>query len=390
MATTTNTTENKRAVNINKGELSELYAVVNILSEGSIDVVDGDLNCINQRLRFDRLTPLCFNSPIFFEIDHQRGNVVIDHQGQKTVIRQRDLLENSQNLLQLIRKSKRIIRRDAEEILSVRNLLKLSSIKAAAQSPYDFIATVALQNIYGQHTLGFSIKSQLGAASTLLNANNLNSAIRYRVVRTDGRPLTAEEKRKFLARNENRSHGYIRANVAHVYASGCELAFDSYRGEALRYNLALVDAVAPELMALLVLQSYKSSGSQLMPQILDGLCKSNALRRNPSLSNLAEDELDRHEMLRYKLKNVLSSFASGVTVTSKWNGQNNIAGGMLVVTDTGKVVSLQLFTGDALKQYLYSHTRFEGPSSSRHSYGKFYEHDGELCFDLQLQVRFDH
>ncbi|OIR23956.1 HpaII family restriction endonuclease [Bathymodiolus thermophilus thioautotrophic gill symbiont] len=38
--------------------------------------------------------------------------------------------------------------------------------------------------------------------------------------------------------------------------------------------------------------------------------------------------------------------------------------------------------------YLYENTKFESASSSRHNYGKIYQQEGEMYFNLNLQIRF--
>ncbi|CAC9441897.1 hypothetical protein [uncultured Gammaproteobacteria bacterium] len=37
---------------------------------------------------------------------------------------------------------------------------------------------------------------------------------------------------------------------------------------------------------------------------------------------------------------------------------------------------------------LYENTKFESASSSRHNYGKIYQRENEMYFNLNLQIRF--
>ena len=93
--------------------------------------------------------------------------------------------------------------------------------------------------------------------------------------------------------------------------------------------------------------------------------------------------------LRYKMQNFLLAFSTGATIATKWDGRDLANGGFIIVLKNGQVVCLELFTRNAIGEYLLENTVFDTPSRSRHGGGQLEKIGDDWYFGLQLQVRFD-
>ena len=90
-----------------------------------------------------------------------------------------------------------------------------------------------------------------------------------------------------------------------------------------------------------------------------------------------------------KLGDFLSAISFGFFPSTKWNGENSVNGGLLIVTDKGNVVVLDLiYYENAVRKYLINNTQLDSPSSSRYHMLEIFKEKGEYYFTLNLQVRY--
>lgn len=92
-------------------------------------------------------------------------------------------------------------------------------------------------------------------------------------------------------------------------------------------------------------------------------------------------------MYEYKIKQFLLAFALGMTCSTPWHGTFNANGGYIVIKEDGDIICYHFFDRNDLENYLFYNTKFDTPSTSRHLFGKIYEHGGRFFIKLNLQVR---
>ena len=80
--------------------------------------------------------------------------------------------------------------------------------------------------------------------------------------------------------------------------------------------------------------------------------------------------------------------ALGMVPSKVWDGFTRAHGGYIVIKNDGEVVCYHLYNREEFLTYLYKNTKFESASTSRHDYGKLYEENGKIFFNLNLQIRF--
>lgn len=247
----------------------------------------------------------------------------------------------------------------------------------------DFSAEVCEPQSPLSRYLGFSVKSYIGNDPTVINANRNNSSVRF-VILKNGETPTKEEMSPFLNLDEKRLGP--KELFSKLLSEGFTLKYSSCGGEALEYNLRLIDSSLPEILAQLLVARYvdyetKESFASLVKKVAE----------KPEIPEIAElgDSVSRREnSLTFKLQNFLFAFSTGATVSRFWDGQEQATGGLIIVTKNGRVQCLELTTRNAIGQYLMNFSYFDNPSTSRHGYGRvFAEPDGKYYVDMQLQVR---
>lgn len=98
----------------------------------------------------------------------------------------------------------------------------------------------------------------------------------------------------------------------------------------------------------------------------------------------------KHEHLfyTYKVKRFLTDIALGMMPSKVWTGEYDATGGYLVIKESGDILCYHIHQRNEFENYLFENTKLETASSSRHGFGKIYEKDGDVFFNLNLQIRF--
>lgn len=372
----------------NIGELSELYAVANILGTPKIPVVDGKLRKIPDAyvevLEVFRRDGANLAS---YKIDKQCANgPKIDYSGLHASVSCADFERAANNLLGLLVKKPKggsKIRIDAPEVKKVLELLDTSRVSAKASDKSDFVAKVISNGMI--QTWGFSVKSQLGSQSTLINASRDSSYFEYEIFRSGGLPLTvANREAIFAASKEPTKRGF--EFVQKILNLGYELQYKNCP-KKLCYTLRMIDSFGPEIIGRLLVEEARrrknGGGVMTIAELVEKMAE------NSVFKDLGENKDERALSLGYKVRSVLLAFMSGATPGVRWDGSARAAGGLIIVTKTGEVVCLQLSTTDAVGEYLMNSCRLDAPSATRHDWGYPYQDEkNNLYVRMQLQVRF--
>jgi hypothetical protein len=196
---------------------------------------------------------------------------------------------------------------------------------------------------------GYSVKSRLGQASTLLNPGEKTN-FRFRV---EGpiTPALAEQVNAIDARPR------------------------------LRRKLEVIDSRLPEIVAHALLGYYRDGVNAITEA-------AQALRRtNPMGYDLGQG----HPFYDYKLKRLLQDVALGMRPESSvWDGIYDATAGYIVVGEDGRLVAFNLYNLNEFQDYLFTNTKFDKPSEGRFDFGSLREENGRFHIDLCLQIRFIH
>lgn len=353
----------------NKGEWSEVYALFKLLGDKQLFLGDKDI---------EKLEGLVY--PII-KILRSENNGDFEYSIQDEII----LISGGEELLKIpISKFKEkalfllnAIKENRERTFSVPKIeeflrsINCSSLKANSSSKTDITIVVHDQRTNQQPTLGFSIKSQLGSPSTLLNAGKTTNFI-YKI---EGLKLSEDEVDQI---NSINSKSKIRDRVLDIEKKGGILVFEKTEKQVFSNNLVLIDSLLPEILSEIVLDFYSSEFSSLTDLV-------NRLSRKNPINYDVENE---HKFYQYKIKRFLTDVALGMMPAQVWSGIYDATGGYLIVKENGDVLCYHIYNRNQFEDYLLSNTKLETASSSRHKFGEIYERNGELYFNLNLQIRF--
>lgn len=245
------------------------------------------------------------------------------------------------------------------------------SIKASSSAKTDITIVVHDQRTNQLPVLGFSIKSQLGNPSTLLNAGRTTNFI----FAITGLNLSDEEI-DFINSIDSRSK--IKDRIELLINKGGHFIFLETEQQIFSNNLILIDSMLPQIIATMLFNFYTSTNSKLLDLV------SKIEKINP----LNFDITNQHKFYSYKIKRFLTDVALGMTPSKVWDGEYDATGGYLIVKEDGEIVCYHIYNKSEFENYLLNNTKLETASSSRHGFGKLYKKDGNLFFKLNLQIRF--
>jgi hypothetical protein len=257
------------------------------------------------------------------------------------------------------------------EIEEFMHSINCISLKASSSSKTDITIVVHDQRTSQQPTLGFSIKSQLGSPSTLLNAGKTTNFI-YKIAGTE---LSSSEIEKI---NSIDTRSKIMDRIVQVQNSGGKFEFVKTERKIFANNLVLIDSLLPDILSQIVFNFYSSEYSRVTDLVNKTAVK------NP----LNFDVENEHKFYEYKIKRFLTDVALGMMPSIVWTGQYDATGGYLIVKDNGDVLCYHIYNRNEFEDYLLNNTKLDTASSSRHGFGEIYKEDGQLFFNLNLQIRF--
>lgn len=214
--------------------------------------------------------------------------------------------------------------------------------------------------------MGFSAKSYIGGAPTLLNASGATNFV-YEVTGLTDTQMdevnAIEGRTKILDR--------IRT-INDLYG---KLTYVKTFNNTFAENLMMIDSNMEAIIAEMLLYSY-SSGVMDCREIIEYLEINNPLGYS------------RSGAYTYKFKQFLCAKALGMEPSSQWSGEDDANGGFIVAKNNGEVLAYHLYNRDKFKKYLFDNTKFERGSTSRHGYATIYKVDDKMFINLNLQIRF--
>jgi len=353
----------------NKGEWSEIYALFKLLGDKQLFLGDKDI---------EKLEGLVY--PII-KILRSENNGDFEYSIKDEII----LVSGDEKVLKIPIEQFKIkalfllnaIKENRERTFSVPEIeefmqsINCISLKASSSAKTDITIVVHDQRTNQQPTLGFSIKSQLGSPSTLLNAGKTTNFI----FKINGVDFTDNQ---IYDINSISSRSKIMDRISEIQANSGSFEFIKTERQIFFNNLVLIDSLLPQILSQIVFDFYSSEYSHLTDLV------NQTSDKNP----LEFDIENEHKFYEYKIKRFLTDVALGMMPSKVWSGKYDATGGYLIVKENGDVLCYHIYNRNEFEDYLLNNTKLDTASSSRHGFGEIYKENNELYFNLNLQIRF--
>lgn len=352
----------------NKGEWSEFYAFVKLLSTGRLYAADENANKIDD-IYFPVLKILRNEAPgtdLEYVISSEDGSVEVHwHTDTVRTLTQPTLIRMASYLYAgILAGGRRAF--EIEDSDRIMDELACSKIAAPSIDKTDITMQVHDINTGYNPICGFSIKSELGSPPTLLNASGATNFV-FEVI-----GLTNKQAENVNSINTDTK---IIDRIEKIYEHG-SLKFKGAKNRNFSGNLMLIDSYMEDIVGELLLDYYHNN-------IQD--CRELITR----LENRNPLGYPRRGMYEYKFKKLLCSVALGMMPSKPWDGLDEANGGYVIVKYDGEVVAYHIYNRDAFESYLLNNTKFERGSTTKHGFATIYkESDGKLYMNLNLQIRF--
>ncbi|SMN02602.1 Type II restriction enzyme HpaII [uncultured Candidatus Thioglobus sp.] len=354
----------------NKGEWSEFYAFLKILENRKLFAADKNLDIITDKFFiFKKIIREEVNAktkvfdltkPDIYILDTE-GNILKKISSQTIKSKTASIFKKIKSTT-----GSTFVLPEAQKLMQE---LLCTQIKADSSKKSDIDGIIDDRISNKEERLGFSVKSMVGGASTLLNAGKTTNFV-FKITNLD------IGKIKIINSIEGRTK--IQDRLKGILDNGGILSFDKVLKDTFLMNLRKIDTALPIFLAQM-LQDFFSIKVNKISDLVDVLADNKTLKRSFDLSKSDYE---------YKIKSFLETATLGMVPSKVWDGFTKAYGGYIVVKNNGEVVCYHLYNRDEFLTYLYENTKFESASSSRHDYGKIYQENGEMYFNLNLQIRF--
>ena len=346
----------------NKGEWSELYALLRLLADGKIkaDISDDCWLPVLQVIRED-------SESFKLEFRHSQKNFVELYSNNDRVctIKTDELAGMATKILDGINGGGD----SAFEIdgaAEIMNALSLTKIKSPANRKADIEVKIHDPFTNYDRICCYSIKSDIGNPPTLLNASQ---ATNFRFKIPDMNDALASEINAINTKSK------VLDRVAKIP----RLEFVEVFNENFADNLTFIDTQFNKIVAEM-LKLYYCKGIANCTDLATKLEDDNPLKFHNT------------KLYRHKIKKFLCAVALGLKPAKIWNGRDEANGGYIIVKESGDIVAYNLYNRDEFESYLLNNTRLETPSTKRYKFGTVYHNinvwGGGYFIDLNLQIRF--
>jgi len=358
---------------LNRGEWSEFYAFVKVLSDRKLLAASADLTPIpdifypvRKVLRHEtgikRVYSLKRDDKIELSMtdDGQESHFEIDYA---------DVGDLSGPLFERIKMGQgRSFEIDmAEELI---NSLHCGKVKASSSKKGDIMIVIHDHVTNRENNVEFSIKSYIGGMPTLLNASGATN-FKYKLsgfvgALDDINNITGSSK--------------VKDRLNALLVSGVDFELTDMSSQIFKRNLRKIDSSMPLFIG------------QFLVKFFSGQARTVAdLTRLIAEEGTATDSLGEafnFEDLKYKIKQLLINVALGLVPNTDWDGFIKADGGYIIVKEDGDVVCFHIYNISELGEYLFNNTKLETASTTRHKFASVYEEDGQTYMNLNLQIRF--
>ena len=318
----------------NKGEWSELYAFMKLLSQGRVYAANEKVEKIDE-----------VYYPILKIMREETKGEVDDY-----------VIHDNQICVEI----------QSNKIAKFANGIKVTKIKAPSTDTTDI--SMQIEDIHTNfiRNVGFSIKSEVGNPPTLLNAGLTTNFI-YKVT-----GITMEQAEEI---NAIETRTKIKDKMSKIAEYGGKIQYCGMNHDGFKRNLIMVDSSMPEIIGNMLLYFYTEDVKDC-DNLVDMLGERDPLGYGDPM------------MYTYKFKKFLCSCALGMKPAKPWDGLDEANGGYIIVKADGEILAYHIYNRNFFEQYLLDNTYLDRASTSRHEYMSLYEENGEMFIKLNLQIRF--
>jgi DNA (cytosine-5)-methyltransferase 1 len=337
----------------NKGEISEVYALLKVIQQKVLQYGDAQGLKTNDSIQVLRIKNQQ-SSILINDIDVN----LLDSDGGNSTILINSLITQTQldEVVESIRTASKTFKNEILDTAAQK--LGLLKTKSTSSQKADIVFDFRDGLVYTDQ--GISIKSFLGNDPTLLNAS---AATNFIFEITGLTPSKIDEINAISTRSK------IKDRVAQIIECGGKFQFSGCENKTYESNLRKTDSLMPEILADALLSFFKKEASN---KLID---------YQPS----AIGRLDAQEA-RCRLRDFVKYTVFGIFPAKVWDGDLS-ANGAILVDEQGDLIFYHTNHESTLKDYFYQHCYFDTPSSTRHRFGKLYYEKTKLCFKLNLQLR---
>lgn len=348
----------------NRGEWSELYAFFKVLADHCLYVSDETLNQGDERVWVVE----ALKGDLRGEYSQDGSEIRVSCNEKSRQEGRRTMERRARRLLSAIQTAPKgkgsFPNEEAERFLTS---IGCFGIKAPSRDKRDMDLTVEDVRFGGLQTFGFSVKSYLGGAPTLLNASGA-TRFRYEVsglTETDVREINAiDGKRKYIERAEQ------------IIKRSTGITFVDVENKIFRRNLELLDDAMPDIVAHLLEAAWfwkKQTVAEACAWVE---------QKDPRKYG------ERKDIYGVKVRRLLQAIALGMMPASPWHDKDDATGGYIVIRQDGALVAFYVYNRAKFCDYLFNRTKFEKPSASRTGSMNLFGSDGRTYVDLCLDIRF--
>lgn len=349
----------------NKGEWSELYAFMKLLSQGRVYAANEKVEKIDE-VYYPILKIMREENKgevIDYVIHNDRIDIEIESNTVMSVTRN-EMEDKANELLAEIAKHSGSF--ELEEIAKFANGIKVTKIKAPSSDTTDI--SMQIEDVHTSYVrdVGFSIKSEVGGAPTLMNAGQTTNFI-YRV-----KGITSKQAEEINAIDTKTK---IKERMKAIKDCGGTVEYAGMNHAGFKRNLMMIDTNMPQIIGNMLLYHYDEDIKECK-KLVELVGERDPLGYGESM------------MYEYKFKKFLCSCALGMKPAKVWDGLDEANGGYIIVKADGEILAYHIYNRNFFEQYLLDNTIIERASTSRHDYMSLYEENGEMFIKMNLQVRF--
>ena len=235
--------------------------------------------------------------------------------------------------------------------------------KGSAKVKGDLDTNVLDKNRSKIFNLKYNIKSDMGSKPTLLNASNHTNFI-YEVKNIN------DDIMNFNNNIKSRKKLLDRCNF--LDKSGAIVEFVKVESNIFNFNLKMIDSNLDKILSKMLYISYKENEKDIQ-KLIDKLSMNN----------------DDFNFYKKKIGDFVNAVTFGMRASEKWNGVNEVNGGIIIVTRKGEIYLLDLiYFKEIVDKYLIDNIKLDSPSSKRYKMFEIYKENNRYFFKLNLQIRF--
>lgn len=355
----------------NKGEWSEPYALLKLLAEGKLYLGDETFKKV-KGIFYPIIKVLRHEKERSVEFSIQDKLIVISDGKLLFEIPISQFVDNAKTCFDKIKSAKK--GKGSFEIPEIEKFLasfSITTLKAKSKLKNDITIQVNDPKTFLSPALGFSIKSQLGRPSTLLNASGATNF----TFLLKGKSLNKIEINQIKAVKE------FSEKMKLLKSFGASLEFETVDNEIFKSNLQTIDYNFDKILSEMLVLFYANdvASENTVKKFIETITKKNSIGYNLRINS------SMYEMI---MKKFLTDYALGMRAAEVWKRNYQATGGYLIVKEDGELICYHFYFTKNFEDYLFNNTKLETPDPERHKFGDIYEESGKQKMKLNLQIRF--